>query len=60
MEKGIPTKTKTTLSNVALYTKLLAEQELTDEQAKFAEQISVSADKLTFISLIISPARIFL
>ena len=42
-------QTKTPLSNVALYSQLLAEQDLTDEQAKFAKQISVSADKLTFL-----------
>ena len=42
-------QTKTPLSNVTLYTQLLAEQSLTDEQAKFTEQISVSADKLAFL-----------
>ena len=42
-------QTKTPLSNVALYAELLAEQDLTDEQAKFTEQISISADKLTFL-----------
>ena len=36
-------------SNVALYTQLLAEQDLTDEQQKLVGQISVSADKLTFL-----------
>ena len=42
-------QTKTPLSNVALYTQLLAEQDLTDEQKKLAAQISSSADKLTFL-----------
>jgi len=42
-------QTKTPLSNVALYTQLLAEQDLTDEQAKLSEQISTSAEKLSFL-----------
>jgi signal transduction histidine kinase len=42
-------QTKTPLSNEALYTQLLAEQDLTDEQIKLVGQISVSADKLTFL-----------
>ena len=42
-------QTKTPLSNVALYTQLLAEQDLPDEQQKLVGQISVSADKLTFL-----------
>jgi signal transduction histidine kinase len=42
-------QTKTPLSNVALYTQLLAEQDLTDEQLKLVGQISTSADKLTFL-----------
>ncbi|MCL2003286.1 MAG: HAMP domain-containing histidine kinase [Oscillospiraceae bacterium] len=42
-------QTKTPLANVALYTQLLAEQDLTDEQQKLVGQISVSADKLTFL-----------
>ena len=42
-------QTKTPLANVALYAQLLAEQNLVDEQAKLVGQISVSADKLTFL-----------
>jgi signal transduction histidine kinase len=42
-------QTKTPLANVALYTQLLVEQDLTDEQIKLVGQISVSADKLTFL-----------
>ena len=42
-------QTKTPLSNVALYTHLLEEQNLTDEQKKLAEQISASAEKLNFL-----------
>jgi signal transduction histidine kinase len=42
-------QTKTPLSNVALYTQLLAEQDLTEEQQKLVVQISASADKLTFL-----------
>lgn len=42
-------QTKTPLANVALYTQLLAEQSLSNEQAKLVGQISVSADKLTFL-----------
>jgi len=42
-------QTKTPLANVALYTQLLAEQDLTREQAKLAVQISVSSEKLNFL-----------
>jgi len=42
-------QTKTPLANVALYAQLLAEQDLTDEQAKLAVQISVSSEKLNFL-----------
>ncbi len=42
-------QTKTPLANVALYTQLLAEQDLTEEQTKLAEQIYASSDKLTFL-----------
>jgi len=42
-------QTKTPLSNIALYTQLLAEQKLSEEQAKLAEQISVSSEKLNFL-----------
>jgi signal transduction histidine kinase len=42
-------QTKTPLSNVTLYAQLLAEQNLTDEQKKLAEQISTSAEKLSFL-----------
>ena len=42
-------QTKTPLANVALYTQLLAEQDLTQEQLKLVGQISVSVDKLTFL-----------
>ena len=42
-------QTKTPLANVALYAQLLAEQDLTCEQKELSEQISVSADKLTFL-----------
>jgi signal transduction histidine kinase len=43
-------QTKTPLANVALYTQLLAEQDLTEEQLKLVRQICVSADKLTFLT----------
>lgn len=42
-------QTKTPLSNIALYTGLLSEQALTKEQAKLAEQISISSEKLNFL-----------
>ena len=42
-------QTKTPLANIALYMQLLAEQNLTDEQIKLVTQVSVSADKLTFL-----------
>ena len=42
-------QTKTPLANIALYSQLLAEQDLTDEQAKLAEQIATSSDKLNFL-----------
>lgn len=41
-------QTKTPLANIALYTGLLEEQDLTAAQTKLAEQISVSAEKLGF------------
>jgi signal transduction histidine kinase len=40
---------KTPLANITLYAQLLAEQGLTEEQAKLAEQISAGADTLTFL-----------
>jgi len=42
-------QTKTPLANITLYTQLLAEQNLTESQAKIAGQISVSAEKLEFL-----------
>jgi signal transduction histidine kinase len=42
-------QTKTPLANIALYTQLLAEQSLTEEQVKLAAQISVSSEKLNFL-----------
>jgi signal transduction histidine kinase len=42
-------QTKTPLSNVALYTQLLAEQNLTNEQTTLLEQISASVEKLSFL-----------
>ncbi|MDR2939811.1 MAG: HAMP domain-containing histidine kinase [Clostridiales bacterium] len=42
-------QTKTPLANVALYTGLLAEQDLTNGQTKLIDQISVSTNKLTFL-----------
>ena len=42
-------QTKTPLANVALYTQLLTEQDLTDEQTKLAGQIAAAADKLNFL-----------
>ncbi|MFP3155980.1 HAMP domain-containing histidine kinase [Lachnospiraceae bacterium ZAX-1] len=42
-------QTKTSIANITLYAGLLLEQDLTDEQGNFMEQISVSADKLNFL-----------
>ena len=42
-------QTKTPLANIALYSQLLAEQDLTDEQANLARQIAASSDKLNFL-----------
>ena len=42
-------QTKTPLANIALYTGLLAEQDLTGEQAKLAGQIAAGAEKLEFL-----------
>jgi signal transduction histidine kinase len=42
-------QTKTPLANIALYTQLLAEQNLTHDQAKLAGQIAVSSEKLNFL-----------
>ena len=42
-------QTKTPLANIALYSQLLAEQNLTDEQSKLAGQIAASSDKLNFL-----------
>ena len=42
-------QTKTPLANVALYTQLLAEQDLTYEQAKLVGQIAASSEKLNFL-----------
>ena len=42
-------QTKTPLANALLYTQLLAEQDLNDEQQKLVGQIAASADKLTFL-----------
>jgi signal transduction histidine kinase len=42
-------QTKTPLANVALYAGLLAEQDLTAEQAALADQIKASTDKLNFL-----------
>ena len=42
-------QTKTPLANIALYSQLLAEQNLTDEQSKLAGQITASSDKLNFL-----------
>jgi signal transduction histidine kinase len=42
-------QTKTPLANIALYAQLLAEQDLTDGQAKLSEQISGSAETLSFL-----------
>lgn len=42
-------QTKTPLANIALYADLLAEQDMTDEQAKLTRQISASSEKLNFL-----------
>jgi signal transduction histidine kinase len=42
-------QTKTPLANIALYVQLIAEQDLSDEQAKLIGQISVSSEKLNFL-----------
>jgi signal transduction histidine kinase len=42
-------QTKTPIANIALYTQLLGEQDLTDEQRKLAGQIAKSSDKLNFL-----------
>jgi signal transduction histidine kinase len=42
-------QTKTPLANIALYSQLLVERELTGEQAKLSEQISESAETLNFL-----------
>ena len=42
-------QTKTPLASIALYAQLLAERDLNAEQAKLAEQIAASTDKLNFL-----------
>jgi signal transduction histidine kinase len=42
-------QTKTPLANIALYSQLLSEQGLNDEQAELAGQIAASAEKLNFL-----------
>jgi signal transduction histidine kinase len=42
-------QTKTPIANIALYTGLLGEQDLTDVQRDLMEQITLSADKLNFL-----------
>ncbi|GHV40615.1 two-component sensor histidine kinase [Clostridia bacterium] len=42
-------QTKTPLANIALYSQLLSEQGLSDEQAVLAGQIATSAEKLNFL-----------
>jgi signal transduction histidine kinase len=42
-------QTKTPLSNITLYTGLLAEQDLSEEQSALLEQVAVSAEKLEFL-----------
>jgi signal transduction histidine kinase len=42
-------QTKTPLANIALYSQLLSEQDLSDAQAELAEQITVSTEKLNFL-----------
>jgi signal transduction histidine kinase len=42
-------QTKTPLANIALYTQLLAEQDLNDAQKAVAAQIGASAEKLNFL-----------
>jgi signal transduction histidine kinase len=42
-------QTKTPLANIALYTGLLAEQNLNEEQSELANQLTAGADKLNFL-----------
>ena len=42
-------QTKTPLANITLYSQLLAEKDLTDEQAKLAEQVAASSAILNFL-----------
>jgi signal transduction histidine kinase len=42
-------QTKTPLANIALYTQLLAEQDLSKEQAALSGQVAASAEKLGFL-----------
>ena len=42
-------QTKTPLSNIALYSQLLSEQDLSEGQTKLAEQIASSSEKLNFL-----------
>jgi signal transduction histidine kinase len=42
-------QTKTPIANISLYTGLLGEQRLSDEQRRLSEQIAASADKLDFL-----------
>jgi signal transduction histidine kinase len=52
-------QTKTPLANIALYAQLLAEQDLTDEQARLSNQISASAETLDFlISSLVKTSRL--
>jgi signal transduction histidine kinase len=42
-------QTKTPLANISLYTQLLAERDLSEEQAALARQIDANAEKLNFL-----------
>jgi signal transduction histidine kinase len=42
-------QTKTPLANISLYTQLLAEKDLNEEQAALARQIDANAEKLNFL-----------
>jgi signal transduction histidine kinase len=42
-------QTKTPLANISLYTQLLAEEDLSEEQAALARQIDANAEKLNFL-----------
>jgi signal transduction histidine kinase len=42
-------QTKTPLANISLYTQLLVEQDLNEEQAALARQIDANAEKLNFL-----------